>query len=54
MYSWDTNSNLVQAGILFSLFRTELLTVEINEAVNEDTLELDFLYNNIPVNAYHF
>lgn len=27
MYSWDTNSNLVQAGILFNLFSTELLTV---------------------------
>jgi len=54
MYSWDTSGYLVQAGILFNLFSTELLTVEVNEVANEGTFELDFLYNNISVNAYHF
>lgn len=54
MYSWDTNSNLVQTGILFNLSSTELITVEVNEAVNEDMFELNFLYNSISVNAYHF
>lgn len=54
MFSWDTNSSLVQPGTLFDLFTTELLTVEVNEAVNEDRLELDLMCNSLSINATIF
>lgn len=54
MCSWDANSSLVQPGTLFDLFTTELLTVEVNEAVNDDRLELDLMCNSLSINATIF
>lgn len=54
MFSWDTNSSLVQPGTLSVLFTTELLTVEVNEAVNEDRLQLDLMCNSPSINATIF